>query len=171
MFETDADFERTDWRLLQNGAVNLFHSRDILMEARGDLEALGYNICQAKCESGWASFCEQVSRELDWEAQFGYFPWTGNLNAFDDAIRGFPFTESKRGAFLVDDFHILATKEVEFARSFLDVLETAARSHLLEGRLFIALIRTDDGNYESGPIGCSGAQWNPREWPKTRRSG
>jgi hypothetical protein len=46
----------------------------------------------------------------------------------------------------------------------LDLIEANARDRLLEGRLLIALVQTDDNHYAGAPLGGRSLQWNRREW-------
>ena len=80
---TDADMDRADWRLLQEGAVSLFWKPQVLDAAKDDLKQLGYEILDIECGHGVEHFRAQVSLALRWEEQFGYSPWTGNLDALN----------------------------------------------------------------------------------------
>lgn len=91
MFVNDADFERADWPLLQNGAVSLFWSHNVLRETRQSLEKLGYEIFDVEFGRKAPGFHEQMSHVLKWEDQFGYSFWNGDLDALQDGMRYFPF--------------------------------------------------------------------------------
>jgi hypothetical protein len=136
MFTSDDDFKRADWPLL-DGAVNLFWQPAILAEALDDLRKLGYEIGEVSCRSGRSGFYEQFSHVLRWEEQFGYSPWSGNLNALNDGLRYYPFGSADRSALVLDGFHFLANEDSEFAHVVLDLIERAARNYLLTGRILI----------------------------------
>jgi hypothetical protein len=106
---------------------------------------------------------------LRWKEQFGYEPWTGNLNALNDGMRDYPFGPSGRSALVLVGFHHLVAKSEELAQAVLDIFESAARNHLLLGKLLIALVQTDDPHYFCSGLGCRSANWNPREWLEAKR--
>jgi Barstar (barnase inhibitor) len=166
---TEADCQgRPDWPLLQNGAVNLFRDSEILARARADLASLGYELAEISCRGSRSSFERQFSDLLRWEDQFGYAPWSGNLNALNDGMRDYPFGASERSALVIDGFHLLASEDAAYAHGLLDILESAARDHLLFGRMLVALIQTDDRSYYAPGLGARCASWNSRERPPLR---
>lgn len=169
MFKNDEDMDRADWPLLQNGAVTLFWRPDLLGETQVALRTLGYKISEVTGRSGWSDFTQQMSSVLHWEKQFGYARWTGNLNAFNDGVKGYPFDSSNRSVLIIRDFNALVDENVEGSRTLLDILEGSARDHLLWGRILIVLIQTSDNRYDSGPIGGRSAHWNQREWMNANR--
>jgi len=169
MFKTDEDMNRADWPLLQNGAINLFWRPEILNEAQRALGLLGYEIAEISGRSGWSGFRTQMSFTLRWDEQFGYASWTGNMNALNDGLRGYPFGVSHRNALVIRDFDILVEEDREGSRILLDLLETTARDHLLWGKTLVVLIHTNDNRYDSGPVGGRSAHWNQREWMDASR--
>lgn len=169
MFTSKEHFERADWPLLQNGAVNLFWRPEILIEARQALAELDYEIIEVSCATELPGFETLMSHALRWREQFGYAPWTGNLDAFNDAMRNFPFGPSGRSVLVLTGFHRLVAADDKRAHALLDIIESAARDHLLECKLLIALVQTDDPRYACDDIGCRSAHWNGREWLDVNR--
>jgi hypothetical protein len=169
MFTSDADFERADWGLLQNGSVNLFWRPAILAEAVHAIRQLGYEILEVSCRSGQSIFYEQFSDVLHWDDLFGYYPWSGNLDALSDGLADYQFGSAGRSALVLDGFHVLANEDSTYAHGVLDTIEHAARDHLLSGKILIGLVQTDDNHYECSDIGCRGANWNLREWLYSNR--
>ena len=169
MFRELEDLNRADWPLLRNGAVNLFWCPEVLDEARAALRLLDYEVAEISCQSGWSDFATQMSSVLRWQDQFGYAPWTGNLDAFNDGLRGYPFAGSNRAVIILRGFNALVEEDPEQSRGLLDVLEASARDHLLWSRTLIVLVQTDDNRFESGPTGARAAQWNEREWLNANR--
>lgn len=163
MFRSDAELARGDWPLLQNGAVNLFWKLEVLANARQTLTDLDYEVAEVSCGSEAPSFEVQVSHVLRWEDQFGYEPWNGNLDAFNDGMRYFPFGTSGRSALVLTGFHRLVAVDSKRAHSVLDIIESSARDHLLRGKVLIALVQTDDPRYSCDGIGCRSANWNRTE--------
>lgn len=169
MFTSEADFERADWPHLQNGAVSFFWRPEILAEARQSLVVLDYDVSEVMCGVDVPSFEVQMSRALLWREQFGYEPWTGNLDAFNDALRYVPFSPSGRRVLVLTGFHHIVAADSERAYIMLDLIEAAARDHLLESMLLIALIQTDDPHYSCDPVGGRLPRWNWREWDNSAR--
>ena len=164
MFTHDADFQRPDWALLQNGAVNLFRRETHLLKAEAALRSVGYQLGQLAYQNDMEAFYDQVSSLLNWREQFGHDRWTGNLNALNDGFRYYPFGSAGRAALTLRGFHRLVADDSKLAHHLLDIIESSARNHLLQGRLLVALIQTDDPHYDSGPIGSRSASWNNAEW-------
>jgi hypothetical protein len=169
MFTSEADFQRADWPLLQNGAVNLFWNPVVLAETQKALASLEYEIAEVLCGTRKPSFEVQMSSVLKWGDQFGYEPWNGNLDAFNDALRYYPFGPSGRAALVLSGFHYLVASDPKRAHVILDLIESAARNHLLEARLLIVLVQTDDPQFSCPDIGCRNANWNHHEWSVASR--
>ncbi len=169
MFRNDDDLKRADWALLQNAAVNLFRDPAILEEARQALLKLDYEIADISCATGWSGIHEPFSSLLKWEEQFGYSPWNGNLNAFNDGLLDYPFGPSGRNALILHAFHKLVAENRGASHAILDMLETSARDHLLWGKTLIVLVQTDDDLYQCPAIGGRRVGWNRREWLSIRR--
>lgn len=169
MFDDDADYDRADYALLQNGAVNLFWDRTVLDDARQALARLGYDEAVITCDAGWSGVHGQFTSVLEWHHQFGYAPWTGNLNAFHDALRGYPFGPSRRCALVLSAFHALVREDRLASEAVLDMLEYHARNHLLWGKVLVVLVQTDDRLFEGPMVGGRQAGWNRREWLASSR--
>ncbi|MEZ0243973.1 MAG: hypothetical protein ACAH11_11405, partial [Sphingomonas sp.] len=153
MFDDDMDWSRADWRLLQNGAINLFWQPHIFAKAQQSLSELGYDAPAIYCAEGWDSVQRQFSSLLKWGEQFGYPHWNGNPNAFDDGLIDFPFGPSKRCALTLSAFQHLVAEDPQASRNLLDSLATYARYHLLFGRILIVLVQTDDNRFTCTDLG------------------
>jgi hypothetical protein len=169
IFNSIDDFQRADWPLLQNGAVNLFWRQAIYEDAQVDLEALGYEVAKLTCRKGVESFKLQLSSALEWRDRFGYEPWDGNFDALHDALRFYPFGASKRSVIAIDGYQDYVKADRQRSSSLLDLLEASARDHLLLGKTLIILIQTDDATYVCNNIGGRSAQWNNKEWLNSSR--
>lgn len=164
MFLTEADYHRADWPLLQNGAIHLFWSQEVLSATRKDLIELGYEEREITFGSKAPGFHTQMSHALNWQDQFGYSSWSGGLDALNDGMRHFPFGPSGHSALIFLGFHHFVAKSPDTAHAVLDIIESAARDHLLTGRFLIALVQTNHNRYTCRPVGGRGVNWNPREW-------
>lgn len=157
-----------DIRLLQNGAVHLFWRAEVLDQWCSELAGLGYATHAADC-TDQARMRDAISQTLRWQDQFGYGPWTGNLDALNDGMRGFPFGPSQKALLVLRRFDVLVRAEPRFAETMLDIIEYQARNHLLDGNRLLALVQTDDPTFRTPALGGRAAMWNPQEWSDTAR--
>lgn len=88
------------------------------------MTGLDYEIWEVSCGAQVPSFESQMSSALKWQEQFGYDPWTGNLDALNDGMRYYPFGPSGRSALVLAGFHRAMTRASPPApkglRQFLD---------------------------------------------------
>jgi hypothetical protein len=141
----------------------------VLADAKDDLIKLGYEILEIDFKLSTPSFYEQVSHALKWEEQFGYSIWSGNLNAFEDGLRHFPCPHSDRAVLVFQNFHIEVARDQDYAHTVLDIIEHSARNVLLQGKLLLCLVQTDDNTYSAPVVGGRAANWNRREWSHVDR--
>jgi hypothetical protein len=105
------DETHSDYSLLQNGAVNLFWRKEPFEKSLNELRKLGYTLISIRFES-IESFLVQLSEGLRWHDQFGYAPWTGNLDALNDSLRDPPsFSPSGCLAICIEDFDKLVSAD------------------------------------------------------------
>jgi hypothetical protein len=162
MFVSSTDFERADWPLLKNGSINLFISESILEEAKNQLRALEYEVADVSYDSV-EGFRLAMTNILQWQDQFGYSPWNGNLDALVDAFVSFPFPPSKAAAICVTNYDKLNRDDAGLARVFLDIIEYQSRNYLLRGCRLIALIQTNDPSLFIENLGARSTHWNQKE--------
>lgn len=148
---TPETLNRADWPLLRNGAVNLFARREDYSAAVTALDGLGYRMLIFA--RGPEHFIDEMSAALKWHEQFGYKPWTGNLDAFNDALRGEPFDSADDGAICIENFQALVGDDETFARGLLDIIEYQSRQYLLFGKRLIALIHTQNKGFRCEGLG------------------
>ena len=161
--------QRADWPFIREGAITLFYRTDLFGRAKALLAGLDYALVEVSCRST-EQVIEQISEGLKWVDQFGYGPWTGNLNAFDEGFAGLQFPASGCFALCLESFHRLNEESPDFALGLLDVVETQSRNHLVDGLRSIALIQTDDPAFQTPKLGGCAARWNWDEWLTTSRS-
>lgn len=157
------EFDREDFRLMQNSSVVLYCNKAFFEDDLQMLSGYGYQIHRISCVS-MAVIRREFSRVLKWKEQFGYELWTGNLDAFNDGLRARLLEDAPDNVFALEDFHCLAKEEPEFAARLLDIIERKSRDYLLFGRRLVSLVRTDDAGFSCEVIGGTSAQWNRREW-------
>ena len=164
MFDCEADWGRADLELMQHSAVNLFWQSHVLHEAQEALASLSYSLATIDCGDGWERFKTQMSAHLRWEEQFGYAPWTGNLDALNDGLTGYPFPANKRAVLTLTSFHTLVRSDERASHVMLDLLEAHSRDFLLFAKRLIILVQTDDNRFDCPSLGGRRPMWNSQEW-------
>ena len=160
------EWERLDWRLLQNGAVALYHRPAVLAEDTAWLQAQGYKLYTVDC-ARWdtaAAMHQDLKRTLDFPAYYA-----GNLASLIDALAEFAVPDRGGSAIQLRRFDAFARRERALAQTLLDVLETTSRGFLLTGRRFLALAQSDDPRISFERVGARPVNWNPREWLESNR--
>lgn len=166
-FHLPRDQQRADFLMLQIAAVNMFTNREAFEDARARLRALDYAEIYIRFET-LAEFHRLLSEGLRWREQFGYEPWTGNLDALHDAFHEPPsFSRSGGLVVAIDDFHRLAKADRRGAAHLLDIIEYQSRNHLLCGRRLIGLFRSDKyRDAADTKLGCRGPNWHDKTLPR-----
>lgn len=164
----EANHNRIDWRLMQNGAVNLFWRAELLEEAQRELAGLGYEMIDIAF-TNLDQFKLDLSAALKWEAQFGYSQWGGNLNALNDGLSWFSNEGPQRVALCITRFHGLWSADKRLAKHLLHRIEYESRNALLVGKHLIGLIQTNNAEFHIEGLGGRGANWNDREWLMAKR--
>ena len=159
-----ASVERSaDWPFLREGAVTLFWRKELFESARRQLLAAQYDLFVVSCLK-MQEFRGRMSEALRWTEQFGYEPWTGNLDALNDGFRTVPFGPSRKFGLCLEDFDALVRSDARLAQGVLDIIEYNARDHLLSGCRLLALVQTNDPDYDAQNLGARHANWNRDEW-------
>ncbi|HEY9758293.1 MAG TPA: barstar family protein [Oculatellaceae cyanobacterium] len=156
------EWQRLDYQLLQNGAVNLYFNQQVLSEDTAWLKNHGY-VIHVLNAAGWLSaddFHKDVSEILGFPGYYGR-----NLDAFNDCLGDIEISETEGGCVLqLLGFDKLAAALPELARPILDIIEIQSRRHLLTGQRLLALVQSDDPRISFEHLGCLAATWNPKEW-------
>jgi hypothetical protein len=111
-----------------------------------------------------AEFRTQMTRVLRFEENYGYEPWTGNLDALNDAFGDLDFDTRAGIAFCFSRIDLLAKSDRHTAQATLDLIEWHSRNYLLLGRRLLALAQSDDAAICFDPLGARAAKWNQDEW-------
>lgn len=153
LFSTPGDRQRADWPLLRHGAITLFHGKRDWRRACNALQAIGYHVTRISAAQGRAAFLAEVTEALQWQEMLGYGPWSGNLDALNDALYGFPFDGTPNAALAIADYDVLVAEDPRMAWVVLDIIALLSRERLLDGRLLLGLIQSNDPNYAPEPVG------------------
>ncbi len=165
----ETELDRADWPLLQNGAVNLFWKNEIFDAALGQLKIIGYRVLKFDFTT-LEQFKSDLSIAFEWQENFGYPNWTGNLDALNDGFRYGPFNLSDKIVIAIQNFDILVKQDADLSFHLLDMIERHSRDYLLFGKRLIGVIQTNDPKYECASIGATGAQWNSKECLNSSRN-
>lgn len=155
------DYQRLDWALLQNGAVNLYYRMAVLEEDIAWLARHGYIVRDFDCSS-WScedDFHDAVSTCLEFPDYYGR-----NIAAFNDCLSEIQIPEEGGCALVFRRYDRFAVQVPKFAQWVLEGIQQNSRRLALWGRRLLALLQSDDPRLEFGPIGAFGVNWNRREW-------
>lgn len=160
------NYQRVDYRLLQNGAVTLYHRRAYLEEDMSWLVAHGYRIHRWDT-SEWHSEAEvhsAIASALAFPDHYG-----NTLDALYDCLSDLDIPPGAGLALVLDRFDSFARQSHGVAQAILDISQDASRRYLLFGHRFLVLVQSDDPQIEFAPLGAVPANWNHREWSKLSR--
>lgn len=159
-------YERFDYELLQNGAINLYYSAQVLAEAIEGLKNHQYLIDEFDC-SLWGDeeiFHNIIAEKLGFPGYYGK-----NLDALNDCFRDLEIPEESGRAFVFHRYDLFASKLPKTAWHILDIIEDNSRFRLLFGRRLIALVQSDDPRIIFENLGARSAGWNRKEWLNSSR--
>jgi hypothetical protein len=144
-----------DFRLFRNGPVTLFDRREALDDTVAELESLGYLLHRfdARAWATKAGFAAAVKEELGFPDHFG-----GNLDAFDDCLRGIATRGGRdtTGTVLVfARYDSFAAREPRTAQAILDIVADVARFAMLFGHRLACLVLSDDPDVRFDPVGAT----------------
>jgi RNAse (barnase) inhibitor barstar len=165
VFQGD-DFNRLDWRLLQNGAIQLYHRLSILQEDIAWLLDHRYLLQEFDC-SVWKShddFHDAMSSTLNFPDYYGR-----NIAAFNDCLSDLEIPDEGGVVLVFLHFDHFVAKDAEFAGWVLDYIQDNAWRFSLWGRRLLSLLQSDDAHIQLRPIGACAPSWNPREWLDSTR--
>jgi len=164
--DDDQNYQRVDYRLLQNGAVTLYCRRAYLEEDLAWLVAHGYRIHRWDT-SRWHSEAEMhsaIASELAFPDYYGK-----TLDALYDCLSDLEIPSAAGLALVLDRFESFARQSQGVAQAMLDIAQAASRSYLLFGHRFLVLVQSDDSQIEFEPLGAVPVNWNHREWSRHSR--
>jgi RNAse (barnase) inhibitor barstar len=153
--------ERLDVRLLQSGAIALYHKHVVLAQDVVWFQQAGYRVHTLDA-APWktpADFHADAKRELAFPDYYGL-----NLAAWIDCLGDLDVPDESGVAVQIRHFDAFARLEPEFAHTILDSIESASRRFLISGRRLLALVQSDDPRIRFERVGALPVNWNPREW-------
>jgi hypothetical protein len=160
------DWQRLDYRLLQNGSVVLYRREELLLEDLTWLEEHGYLIDEVDC-SRHASLAA-VIMDIGATLKLAEYLW-GSLDSFSDCLEDVTFPEDGGRVLVLHRFDKYVRHESERASRLLDVLARQARSSLLFGNRWIFIVHSGKVDLQFPALGGMKPVWNPREGPGSDR--
>jgi len=156
-----AETTRLDWRLLERGAVALYHKGAVLSHDLGWFRHQGYVIHELDA-APWkeaADFHRAAQQALNFPSHYGK-----NLASWIDCIGELPVPDESGMALVFRRYDTFARSQPQLAQTVLDSIETTSRRFLLTGRRLLALVQSDDPRIRFERVGAMPVTWNPREW-------
>ncbi|MFL5580426.1 MAG: barstar family protein [Gemmatimonadaceae bacterium] len=154
------DRDRLDFRLLESGAVALYHKKPVLEAHLGWLREHGWRVHGFDC-SRWDS---ADAMHADLRRGLGFADhYRPTLASLVDALAELDVTEGGAALQLVR-YDLFVARERSLAQTLLDVVETTSRGFLLTGRKLLALVQSDDPRIAFERVGARPVNWNPAEW-------
>jgi RNAse (barnase) inhibitor barstar len=158
--------DRLDVRLLQSGAVALYHKHAVLAQDIVWLQQVGYRVYTLDA-ARWrspADFHTEAREELGFPDYYG-----ANLAGWIDHLGDLDVPSESGVALQFRHFDTFARLEPQFAHTLLDSIESTSRRFLISGRRLLALIQSDDPRIRFERVGAVPVNWNPREWLEADR--
>ena len=153
--------ERLDWRLLERGAIALYHRSSVLSHDVAWLRQHRYQVYELDAVQ-WstpADFHTDAQRVLGFPAFYAK-----NLAAWLDFLGELAVPDESGAALIFRHFDAFVRTQPQFAHTLLDSIESTSRRFLLTGRRFLALVQSDDPRIRFERVGALPVTWNPREW-------
>lgn len=136
----------TDFFLLRDGPILVMSDHDLWRAGIQWLQAKrGYKLHNWELNSE-AEFFQEVSKSMLWEEQFGYSPWTGNLNALNDGAESWPTPGEERIVISIDNAERLENWFGGLTPHIWDILQNAARMQLLFGVGLLVMVNTSSAD-------------------------
>jgi hypothetical protein len=163
---TPDEAERLDWRLLERGAIALYHRSSVLSQDAAWLRHQRYQVYEMDAAK-WstpADFHTDAQRVLGFPAFYAK-----NLAAWLDFLGELAVPDESGAVLIFRHFDAFARAQPQFAHTLLDSIESTSRRFLLTGRRFLALVQSDDPRIRFERVGALPVTWNPREWVDSDR--
>lgn len=158
--------DRLDWKLLERGAVALYHKPLVLSQDIAWFRAEKYVVHELEAVN-WAApadFHADVQRVLGFPAYYAK-----NLASWIDCVAELPVPDEGGMVIVFRHFDAFAKAQPQLAQNILDSIETASRRFMLTGRRLLAFVQSDDPRIRFERVGAMPVTWNPREWTDADR--
>src|SRR5215208_2096952 len=163
-----AEVQRLDWKLLERGAVALYHKSSVLSQDLGWFRQQGYTIHELDA-GPWkepAEFHADAQRLLSFPSYY-----SKNLASWIECLADLAVPDESGMVLVFRRYDAFARTQPQLAQTILDSIESTSRRFLLTGRRLLALIHSDDPRIRFERVGAMPVTWNPREWLDSDRVG
>jgi hypothetical protein len=167
---TTRDVDRLDFWLFRDGPISIVGTRSSVDEIRAELARLGYAVHDVDLASRDRTL-EVITTALRFQENFGYAPWTGDLNALNDAFRYVSFDGVTGVAFVVDGVDAAYAADPTFTQDFFDIVALASRHHLVFGHRLLAIVHGDRRTWPMPPLAATGPHDGALMWLRSRHAG
>jgi hypothetical protein len=158
--------QRLDWKLLERGAIALYHKSSVLSGDIGWFKQQGYVIRELNAAE-WTTpeaFHTDVQRGLNFPAYY-----SKNLASWIDCLPDLEVPDEGGLLLVFRRYDAFAKAQPSLAQTILDSIESTSRRFLLTGRRFMAFVQSDDPRLRFDRVGAMPVTWNPREWTDADR--
>lgn len=155
------EVQRLDWKLLERGAVALYHKSSVLSADLAWFRQQSYAIHEMNAAT-WQSpgdFHLEAQRVLSFPSYYAK-----NLASWIDCLAELPVPDESGVVIVFRRFDVFAGAQGQLAQTILDSIETTSRRFLLTGRRLLALVQSDDPRIRFERVGAMPVTWNPQEW-------
>lgn len=149
-----------NWKdLMINGSLILYNRRSIIEKEIKKIEAEGFDVFRFECaEWDEASFHKDISSILEFPDYYGE-----NLNAFSDCLSDLEPT-NKGILFVFYQYESFIAKHPAMAIDIMEIIHINSWRFLLEGKVLLGFIQSNDPEIPFPAIGGMVPQWNGEEW-------
>jgi Barstar (barnase inhibitor) len=168
-----SEWERMDWRLLQNGFVTLYCKSEVLAKDVGVLAGDGYSVVDLDA-SEWATTEDAlvaVGRAFSFPDYYGR-----NFNTLSDClgdVASFDYgadSDATGTATVLRRFDRFVERQPESAHSLLDTFARTGRAALLIGHRMVFLVQSDNPDLQLAAVDAVAVMWNNAEFQRSRRT-
>ncbi|HEX4681450.1 MAG TPA: barstar family protein [Gemmatimonadaceae bacterium] len=160
------EVQRLDWKLMERGAVALYHRSSVLSADVGWFKQQKYVVHELNAAT-WqapADFHAEAQRVLNFPAHY-----SRNLAGWVDFLPDLEVPDEGGMVLVFRRYDVFARAQSQLAQTILDSIESTSRRFLLTGRRLLALVQSDDPRIRFERVGALPVTWNPREWLETDR--
>lgn len=158
---------RVDWEILINGAISLYHKRNILEKDLKWLNEKGYKIVNIDLKEidTVGLFHKKIKKACNFPEYYGE-----NMSALSDCLRHYLEIPFESGfALVMENFDLFYEKDRMSGQEILERLNRGARERILTGERLITLIQTSNLQFCPEAIGSFELCWNRHEFANERR--
>ena len=152
VFRNDAsEWQRLDWRVLQNSPIAMYLQSSILAEDTAWLAGHGYQIDRFDC-SRWpteAAAHDELATTLALPDYYGR-----NLDALNDCLSEIEVPDDGGRCLVFTRYDALNATLPRMAAAIVEIVATQSRRKLLFGERLLALVQSNDPRLELAPVGA-----------------